>query len=101
MVRIKRIWFALLLSVSVSVAFTLMASIAAAAGYEVVTYVLVWPGYLLESFVPGVNIGTESHPLYEATPVHLVAFIAGLLLQIPIYCLPIYVYLILKYPKNT
>jgi hypothetical protein len=42
---------------------------------------LAWPLVLLDRLVgPGRNIGTVEEPLYESTPLHLVALLAGILL---------------------
>jgi hypothetical protein len=55
--------------------------------HEAIARALYWQGYWLQSLVPAPNIGTAEHPLYEATPVHVVAFFAGIPLGILVYYL--------------
>ena len=50
----------------------------------------VWPGMILQELVPGVNVGTDEHPVYEATPLHIGAFFLGVVAQIPIYWIVLY-----------
>ncbi len=49
--------------------------------------VLLWPATVLVSLVPSVNIGTAEEPFYEGTPIHLLAWLAGILLCVPYYAL--------------
>ena len=53
--------------------------------HERIAYILYWQGYSLESLMPAPNIGTLEHPIYEATPAHMVAFFAGIPIGIVIY----------------
>lgn len=86
----KRAWNALLLSLAVTVFLTLSAWMLGELGWASIARALVWPASLIQSFVPLLNIGTESQPFYEATPVHVFAFLVGLAAQIPIYWLAFY-----------
>jgi hypothetical protein len=43
--------------------------------------ILAWPLVLLDGWVgPALNIGTAEKPIYQATPVHLVALVVGIVL---------------------
>jgi len=80
----------LLLAAVVSITLTaglFVCAYAASRSHEGVARVLYWQGYLLPSLVPAVNIGTSEHPLYEASPVHVVAFFAGIPLGFIVYFL--------------
>lgn len=62
-----------------------------AAGAGQLARTLEWQAALLQGFVPTPNLGTVAQPLYEGTPLHLVAWYAGVLLGIPLYTLVMYV----------
>lgn len=50
--------------------------------------VLAWPLVLLDTWVgPGLNIGTAEEPIYQGTPVHLVALVFGIVLTWLFYVL--------------
>jgi hypothetical protein len=50
--------------------------------------VLAWPLVLVDSWVgPGLNIGTAEEPIYEGTPVRLLALVIGIVLTWLFYIL--------------
>lgn len=51
---------------------------------------LFWQNTLLQSLAPLHNIGTSTHPVYEGTPLNLLAFLASIPLGILIYSLVAY-----------
>ena len=57
---------------------------------------LAWPSALLVSLVPVHNIGTPQDPVGEGTPLHVLAWIAGIPLAAGIYALGIYLWLRLR-----
>ena len=73
---------ALVLSVGLSVAAWLLAEW----GFDGISRWFVWPASLLVSLMPSPDIGTAGNPLFEGMPLHLVAFVCGLVAQVPIYC---------------
>lgn len=48
-------------------------------GYRELSNLLFWQNELLQSLCPQVNIGTPENPVYEGTPLNLLAFIASFL----------------------
>lgn len=70
-------------------------------GFPAAARLLVWPGALLQLFVSAPNVGMGAQPLYEATPVHVLAFVVGLVVQVPIYWAAIYVVLRAKGGRST
>lgn len=97
----KSAWTALTLSISVSAVLTGTAWAFGGLGWDSLARALVWPASLLQGAVPPLNIGTEGQPFYEATPVHVFAFFAGLVAQIPVYWLVFYVVLRTSRRKST
>jgi hypothetical protein len=49
--------------------------------------IFYWQGWLLQEITPSPNLGTPSHPVYEGTPLHVVAFFAGIPVGIVLYAL--------------
>ena len=47
--------------------------------------VFYWQGYLLAHWLPAPNIGTADRPLYEATPIHVMAFFMGIPVGVVVY----------------
>lgn len=60
---------------------------------SIASKIAYWQGWLLQSLVPAVNIGTLEHPFFEATPLHFLAFFAGLPVGVIIYTAIAYVLL--------
>jgi prepilin signal peptidase PulO-like enzyme (type II secretory pathway) len=54
---------------------------------------ILWPAVLIGSLVPGHNIGTVDKPVYEGTPVNLLAGIIGIVLSAILYSAIVYVLL--------
>jgi hypothetical protein len=54
---------------------------------EHLSRVLYWQGYWLQSLVPAANIGSDEHPLYEANPMHMLAYFVGLPVGFMLYFL--------------
>jgi hypothetical protein len=50
-------------------------------------HVFYWQGYLLQNLVSAPNIGSAQHPAYEATPIHVVAFLLGIQVGVVLYSL--------------
>jgi hypothetical protein len=90
-----------LLAIGIGTAVTLLAVagsyVAFHAGAESIGEILLWPNTLLQNLVPIVyglpNIGTPDHPLYEGTPVNILAFFISFPLAIPVYSIVAYVFL--------
>ena len=61
--------------------------------------ILYWQGFLLQNLIPAPNIGTSSHPIYEATPLHIVAYFLGIPLGFVVYSLLAFVLLSLTRRK--
>ncbi len=64
-----------------------------ALGYPNISSAIFWQNALLQSFCPTMNIGTSDHPVYEGTPLNLLAFIASIPLGFLIYGVAAYVIL--------
>jgi hypothetical protein len=54
-------------------------------GWEHTAWILYWQGYGLQRLMPCNEIGTQSQPFCEGTPLNLLAFFAGIPLGILIY----------------
>jgi hypothetical protein len=90
-----------LLAIAVGTAVALLAAagsyLAFYAGAESLSEILLWPNTVLQDLVPVVyglpNIGTPGHPLYEGTPVNILAFFISFPLAILAYSIAAYVFL--------
>ena len=89
---IKRFVVALAASVVVTLGLFGLASVSYDS-HPRMTYILYWQGYSLQSLVPAPNLGTPEHPLYEGTPVHMVAFYAGIPVGVVIYFVAAFLFL--------
>ncbi len=89
-VKMRHLWKSLIGSLLLSTVLTVSAYGVGSVGLDKTARLLVWPGMMLQELVPGVNIGTDSHPVYEATPIHIIAFFLGVVAQIPIYWIVLY-----------
>ena len=67
------------------------------AGSESLSGILLWPNTVLQNLVPVAyglsNIGTPNHPLYEGTPVNILAFFISFPLAILVYSIVAYIFL--------
>jgi hypothetical protein len=77
----------LALVIGVGVTFLFIVISFSGAVSDVTADILLWPATLLVSLVPKYNIGTAEEPFYEATPIHLLFWVAGLALCVPIYAI--------------
>jgi hypothetical protein len=86
-----------LMSFSVGCLATILLTAAAwwaiGAGAVSVGRILSWPNTLLQSFVPGHNIGTAEKPVYEGTPLNFAAYIASIPLSVLVYSLVAYLFI--------
>jgi hypothetical protein len=48
------------------------------------------------SLVPPVNIGTPENPIYEGTPIHMLAWLSGIPLAFVLYSVAGYIWLRLR-----
>ena len=80
--RLKRA----LMSIPISILVTTLGFLVAfVTGGDFIGRLFYWQGYLLQDLVAAPNLGTTDHPHYEATPVHLIAFIFGIPFGILVY----------------
>ena len=91
----KRLLIALTIGLQLTAALFALAYFTVGSTASKVAY---WQGWLLQFLVPTVNIGTAQRPFYEATPMHVLAFFAGLPLGIIIYT--VLAYLLLGFLPN-
>jgi hypothetical protein len=84
----KQTIFVALYSVIIGVAITAFGFVAAfvTAGSNL-KHIFYWQGYLLQNLIPAPNIGTAQNPVYEATPLHVVAFFLGIPVGVVVYSL--------------
>ena len=75
------------LAIGVLVTFVLfgLALVAAEFGQESLASFLTWQNTLLQSLAPLGNIGTADHPVYEGTPLNLLAGLLSFPLGFAIY----------------
>jgi len=90
----RRRWVRILLAIAIGVLVTAVTAAAASAFRSDSARELVfWPNTLLQSLVLAPNIGTADHPIYEGTPLNLLAFIASFPFAIVVYSAIAYVFL--------
>jgi hypothetical protein len=82
---IERLMLALVIGVGVT--FTSIVLSFSGAVSDGVANILLWPATLLVCLIPKYNVGTAEEPFYEATPLHLLFWVAGMALCVPIYAL--------------
>jgi hypothetical protein len=82
---IERLVLALVVGVAVTFIFIVLSFSGAVS--DLTGNILLWPATLLVSIVPKNNIGTAEGPFNEATPIHLLFWVAGLALCVPIYAI--------------
>jgi len=91
-----------LTSVTIGVIITLIGFVGAFIFQgTVLAKVLYWQGYLLQNSIPAPNLGTPEHPMYEGTPIHVVAFFMGIPAGVIFYSLLAYVAVILLRRDNN
>ncbi len=52
--------------------------------------ILLWPVPLIVNAIPGLNVGTPENPIYEATPLHFLGYIAGVGVSAIFYSVVVY-----------
>lgn len=98
--KAKLVGQAVLLGITAALVLFGLSYVAASFEFKRLSYILYWQGWGLQSMVPSPNIGTLERPLYEATPVHLAAFLAGLPLGAFIYSIAAFYVLSFLRPPN-
>jgi hypothetical protein len=77
----RRRWITVLIALAVGIfaaAATAAASyFASSSGEQTLSEVLFWPNSALQALLPVPNIGTPDHPIYEGTPLNILAFFAS------------------------
>lgn len=87
---IRRILLAIVIGVLVTAAMLVLSFAADSFGFTSLSTGLLWQNMLLQSFAPLGNMGTLEHPVYEGTPLNLLAFLASIPLGVIIYSLVAY-----------
>lgn len=82
---IKRILLALVIGTLATAVLAVLAFAADRAGLDALATGLFWQNSLLQGLVPLGNMGTPEHPVYEGTPLNILAFFASFPLGILIY----------------
>jgi len=89
-----RRWVRILLAIGLGILITAVTAGAAfALSSESVREVLFWPNTVLQYLVPAPNIGPPDHPVYEGTPLNLLAFSASFPFAVIVYSAVAYVFL--------
>ena len=81
----KRIFLAFAIGVLVTAILFALSFAADSFGFTTLANGLLWQNTLLQGLAPLGNIGTPEHPVYEGTPLNLLAFLASIRLGIVIY----------------
>jgi hypothetical protein len=69
------------------------AAVASALQSEPAREIIFWPNTALQYLVPAPNMGTADHPLYEGTPLNLIAFFVSFPFAVIVYGAVAYVFL--------
>jgi hypothetical protein len=96
----RTILLSLVIGVGVTAVLTAAASLCSDFGAEVATRILSWPNTLLQSLTPRLNIGTAEKPLYEGTPVNILAYFASFPLSVGVYAVLAYMVLRKRWPMS-
>jgi hypothetical protein len=79
-------WAPIVFALGIGLLVTIVtAAIASSLSSESAHEVLFWPNTVLQYLLPTPNIGTPDHPIYEGTPLNLVAFIASFPFAVIVY----------------
>lgn len=97
--RTFTLFSSLAIGIAVTLALTAAASLTYDVGAEFTTRLLSWPNTLLQSMIAPHNIGTTEKPVYEGTPLNLLAYFASFPLSICIYTLVAYLLISLRKSK--
>ena len=85
-----RIIVAIAIGVAITMAMAYASHVAWRNHAEIVSHVLLWPNTLLQTLVPLNNVNTTEHPVYEATPVNIVAYLASYPIGAVVYSMAAY-----------
>ena len=66
---------------------------ASRSGSDRLSEIIFWPNTALQALMPAPNIGTPEHPIYEGTPLNILAFFASFPAATLIYALIAYLFL--------
>ena len=91
--RYRHILLAIEIGALVTAASAALAYFAHEAGAASISRALYWPNTLLQSLVPLHNIGSPEQPVYEATPLNFVAFLASFPVSVLVYSVVAYILL--------
>jgi hypothetical protein len=90
-------WIHVLLAGGIGILVTTVTAIASlvlsSQGSHSISEVVFWPNTVLQALTTAPNIGTPDHPLYEGTPLNLLAFLASFPLAVILYGFIAYVFL--------
>lgn len=89
----RKVLIATAFGVVVTFALLGLAFAADATGHPDIARVLFWHNSILQSLIPLNNIGTPAHPVYEGTPLNLLAFYTSIPLGFLIYGVATYIVL--------
>ena len=87
---------AVMLGLALAIALFVFSGVALYFGFGKWARIIEWQASLFQSLVPAHNIGTVDQPVYEGTPVQLVAWYVGVILSAPLYIVVVYAALLLK-----
>ena len=76
---------------SVALVLFVASEVAFGLGAGRIARALEWQASFIQGLVPSPNLGTPDPPIYEGTPLHMVAWYVGAFLGIPLYTLIAYV----------
>ena len=72
----SRRWVRILLAIVIGAFVTIVTAVVASAlTLDSARTVVFWPNTLLQYLVPTPNIGATNHPIYEGTPLNVLAFL--------------------------
>lgn len=74
------------------------ASAASRSGHDTISQILLWQNTVLQAMIPPFNIGTVDNPMYEGTPLNILAFFASVPLAFTVYS--VLTYLVLRFPRR-
>ena len=87
----------MLVAIGIGILFTTITAAAAyfasRSGSNSLSQFIFWPNTALQALVPAANIGSPEHPIYESTPLNILAFIGSFPVATFIYALIAYMFL--------
>jgi hypothetical protein len=92
----RPIQLALILGFVIALILFGASELAIASDYGRWARVLEWQAALFQNLIPAPNLGTAERPLYEGTPLHLVAWYVGVMLSFPMYTAGAYIALAVR-----